>query len=86
MVTGRFRISENRLQNIVRRWTGKSFLEYVESKRMGLARETLLKTSKPISQITGECGYSSENSFYKAFRRFYGVPPSELRSKAASPP
>ncbi|MDR2303186.1 MAG: helix-turn-helix domain-containing protein, partial [Treponema sp.] len=81
MVTGCFHISENRLQNIVRRWTGKSFLEYVEYKRMGLARETLLKTSKPISQITGECGYSSENSFYKAFRRFYGMPPSELRPK-----
>jgi AraC-like DNA-binding protein len=81
LVTGCFHISENRLQNIVRRWTGKSFLEYVEYKRMRLARETLLKTSKPISRITGECGYSSENSFYKAFRRFYGMPPSELRPK-----
>jgi AraC-like DNA-binding protein len=81
MVTGCFHISENRLQNIVRRWTGKSFLEYVEYKRMRLARETLLKTSKPISRITGECGYSSENSIYKAFRRFYGMPPSELRQK-----
>jgi AraC-like DNA-binding protein len=81
MVTGSFHISENRLQNIIRRWTGKSFLEYVEFKRMRLAREMLLKTPKPISQITGECGYSSENSFYKAFRRFYGMPPSELRPK-----
>jgi AraC-like DNA-binding protein len=81
MVTGCFHISENRLQNIIRRWTGKSFLEYVEFKRMRLAREMLLKTSKPVSQITGECGYSSENSFYKAFRRFYGMPPSELRPK-----
>jgi AraC-like DNA-binding protein len=81
LVTGRFRIAENRLQNIVRRWTGKSFLEYVESRRMNLAREMLLKTSKPISQITGECGYSSENSFYKAFCRFYGIPPSKLRPK-----
>jgi AraC-like DNA-binding protein len=81
MVTGSFHISENRLQNIVRRWTGKSFLEYVESKRMSLAREMLLKTSKPVSRITSECGYSSENSFYKAFRRFYGIPPSELRQK-----
>jgi AraC-like DNA-binding protein len=86
MVTGWFRISENRLQNIVRRWTGKSFLEYVEYKRMRLARESLLKTSKPISRITGECGYSSENSFYKAFRRFYGMPPSELRQKSTTSP
>jgi AraC-like DNA-binding protein len=80
MVTSFFHISENRLQAIMRKWTGKSFLEYVESKRMILSRELLLKTSKTIGQITRECGYSSENSFYKAFRRFYGQPPSELRS------
>jgi AraC-like DNA-binding protein len=80
MVTGFFHISENRLQSIVRKWTGKSFLEYVESKRMILSRELLLKTSKTIVRITRECGYSSENSFYKAFRRFYGQSPSELRS------
>jgi AraC-like DNA-binding protein len=80
MVTGFFHISENRLQGITRKWTGKSFLEYVESKRMILSRDLLLKTSKTITLITQECGYSSENSFYKAFRRFYGQSPSELRS------
>jgi AraC-like DNA-binding protein len=79
MVTGFFHFSENRLQAIVRKWTGKTFLEYVESKRMVLSREMLLKTTKPIAQITRECGYSSDNSFYKAFRRFYGQSPSELR-------
>jgi AraC-like DNA-binding protein len=79
MVTGFFRISENRLQAIVRRRTGKSFLEYAESKRMILSRELLLRTPKSISQVTRECGYSSENSFYKAFRRFYGQSPSEIR-------
>jgi len=79
MVTGFFNISENRLQAVIRKWTGKSFLEYVESKRMALSRELLLKTTKSISTITKECGYSSENSFYKAFRRFYGLSPSEIR-------
>jgi AraC-like DNA-binding protein len=79
MVTGFFHISENRLQAIARKWTGKSFLEYVESKRMSLSRELLLTSSKTIAQITRECGYSSGNSFYKAFRRFYGQSPSELR-------
>jgi AraC-like DNA-binding protein len=79
MITAFFHISENRLQAIIRKWTGKSYLEYVESKRMSLSRELLLKTNKSISCITRECGYSSENSFYKAFRRFYNCPPSELR-------
>jgi AraC-like DNA-binding protein len=79
MITGFFHISENRLQAIVRKYTGKSFLEYVESKRMALSREKLLKTSLPISRVTVECGYSSENTFYKAFRRYFGMSPSEVR-------
>jgi AraC-like DNA-binding protein len=79
MVTNSFQISEYRLQTIVKKWTGKSFLEYVESKRMVHAKEMLLKTSKTISQISRECGYSLENSFYKAFRRFYRQSPGEMR-------
>jgi len=79
MVTLNFHINENRLQNIFRNWTGKSFLEYVESGRMTLARELLMKSEKTISQITRECGYSTENAFYKAFKRFYNMAPSDLR-------
>ncbi|GHV86876.1 hypothetical protein AGMMS50255_1720 [Spirochaetia bacterium] len=79
MITANFHISENRLQNIVRKWTGKSFLEYVESKRMELSRDMLLKTSLSVSQISKDCGYSSDNSFYKAFRRYYKMSPSEIR-------
>jgi AraC-like DNA-binding protein len=79
MVTSQFNIIEFRLQNIVRQWTGKSFLEYVESKRLALSREMLTKTSKSITQISYECGYSSDNSFYKAFKRYYDQSPSELR-------
>jgi len=79
MVTLNFNINENRLQNIFHRQTGNSFLEYVESKRMTLAKELLQKTNKFVSEITRDCGYSTENAFYKAFKRHYGVAPSDLR-------
>ncbi|GHT99161.1 hypothetical protein FACS1894142_6440 [Spirochaetia bacterium] len=81
IVTDFFHISENRLQAIVRKWTGKSFLEYVESKRMDRSRELLLKTDMSVSRIARDCGYASDNSFYKDFRRFYGQSPTEMRSK-----
>ena len=79
MVTSNFKINENRLQSIFRHQTGKSYLEYVESKRMLLAKELLSKTNKAISLITKECGYTTENAFYKAFKRYYGMAPSDLR-------
>ena len=79
LVTDHFNIMEIRLHNIFRRCTGKSFHEYVESKRMALSREMLIKTTLSIPQISRNCGYSSDNSFYKAFRRFYKMSPSNVR-------
>ena len=80
MVTNNLKINDTRLQSIFRRRTGKSYLEYVEYKRMVLAKDLLQKTQRPISQITRDCGYSTENAFYKAFKRHYGIAPSELRN------
>ena len=79
LVTDFFHISELRLQSIVRRQADKSFLEYVESKRMNISMELLQKTDFTISQIAKECGYANENSFYKTFRRFYNMPPGKVR-------
>ena len=79
MVTNKFRINENRLQETMRRLTGKTFLEYVESRRMTLAKELLSGSNKPVSKIARDCGYSTDNAFYKAFKRYYGTAPSDLR-------
>ena len=79
LATGNFNITEHQLQEIFRRRTGKSFLEYVESKRLILAREILLTTNKSINRIYKECGYSTENAFYKAFKRHYKKAPSQIR-------
>ena len=79
MVTGNFKINENRLQNIIRQRTGKSYFDYVESRRMALAKDFLQNTGKSISVITRECGYSTQDAFYKAFKRHFDMAPRDLR-------
>lgn len=80
-VTDRFGITEYALQRIVRNATGKSFFEYLDSLRMNHARLLLLETEMPLAAIIEKCGYNSRNTFYKAFKRTFGMAPSELREK-----
>jgi AraC-like DNA-binding protein len=78
-VTDEFSISEHALQKYMRELTGKSFFDCLEGLRMNSAWELVTKSDLPIRAIIGKCGYSSHNSFYKAFKRGYGVSPSTLR-------
>ncbi|MBR4061046.1 MAG: helix-turn-helix domain-containing protein [Lachnospiraceae bacterium] len=43
------------------------------------ANELLIQQNKTIYEIAMECGFNSDNSFYKAYRRFYGHAPSVKR-------
>lgn len=81
MVTERFQISEAHLQRIMRKATGSSFFEYVDKRRMSLAKQLLTQTRLSVAQIMVQCGYSTANSFYKAFKRFYGISPTALRAR-----
>lgn len=82
-VTDHFGITEYALQRIVRSATGKSFFEHLDSVRMKRAHGLLLETTLPLSAVIEQCGYSSRNTFYKAFKRTFGVAPSELREKGS---
>lgn len=80
LVTTHFGISESSLQRIMRKTTSSSFFEYVEAGRMKRARTLIEETAVPLSEVVGRCGYGSSNSFYKAFRRTYGMSPSAMRN------
>lgn len=83
MITERFSISGNTLQRIMRDTAGKSFFEYVNARRMARAKQLLLHTRLPIAEVSVRCGYASVNSFYKAFRRCFHIPPNTLRESGA---
>lgn len=85
MITEQFQISEAHLQRIVHQATGSSFFKYVDQRRMARARDLLLGTQLPVTQIIAQCGYNSANSFYKAFKRSYGLSPTALRAQGGQP-
>ncbi len=58
---------------------GVPAIQYLATWRMHLAREQLIETDQPISQIAARVGYLSEPSFNKAFKRVFEVPPGKVR-------
>lgn len=81
-VIDQFSISESTLRNILAKSAGMNFSEYVENHRMRQAQLLVERSVIPVSQIPHQCGYASANTFYKAFKRYFGVSPSILRAQA----
>ena len=79
MAAEKLGLSEKYILSAIREQTGKSFAEYVESVRMKQAEQMLLHTDDKINQIYGKIGFYSQNTFYKAFYRIYGVSPGVWR-------
>jgi AraC-like DNA-binding protein len=78
-VSSHFALSDRRIQNLIHEATAKTFFEYVNEKRMKMAYTLLSESAIPVNDIAAKCGFSLPNSFYKAFKRYFGFPPRDLR-------
>ena len=81
MVSDHFNISAPTLQKLLRPLTGKTFLAYVEGKRLEKAREMLASGKYTVIESARASGFSNKNSFYIAFKKAYGFPPSDILGK-----
>lgn len=62
--------------------TGKTPHEYLSGLRMTRARELLINTTLPISEIAAMCGFSSESHFWSFFKKANGITPKRCRQNA----
>ena len=58
--------------DLMKHETGKSTEDYVEFKRLDLAREQLLRTDKSVTEIAGGLGYPSAQYFSCLFKKITG--------------
>lgn len=59
--------------------TGVNFVDYLIEAKMRRAAELLLHTAHALTQISEETGYSNEQNFSRAFKKYFGVSPNEYR-------
>ena len=67
------------ISKLIKEYFGKSFKELVVDERMSKARELLLGTSMPVSDIIRSVGYENESYFHREFKKREGRTPLALR-------
>jgi len=77
-IADRFGISVTKLSKLFKE-NNIEYSFYISNLRMNLAKHTLVNTDSSIKNIARQTGYTSSNSFCRAFKRLQGISPNEYR-------
>ena len=69
---------------LFRRTTGKKLHEYRLQIRLRTALAKVLESRAPLTEVALDAGFSSHSHFTEAFRRQFGVVPSQVRAGGSS--
>lgn len=75
-------IHPNYLSEMLRKESNNTFLEIVTEKRMGMAKELIQFSEKPIQEVAISVGYTDRKYFTQLFKRFVGCTPTQYRKRA----
>jgi AraC-like DNA-binding protein/mannose-6-phosphate isomerase-like protein (cupin superfamily) len=70
------------LAHLVKKETGKTFLELLTERRLDRAKELMLHSSMPIARIAEMAGFSELAYFTRRFKQLTGVSPSRFRANS----
>lgn len=79
-----FELSEKTIHTMLRRITGMSFGDYLQQCRMQKAGVLLKESGLKVGEVGLRCGYSAESTFYRVFKQYYGITPTQFRADQSS--
>lgn len=74
-------MNKSALCKFVKKHTGKTFTNYINSLRLKKVAFLLTSTTDPACDIAYDCGFSSIPYFHRLFSRNYGMTPNAYRKK-----
>ena len=77
-------LSPNYLAHLIKKETGKTFVDLVTERRMEKAQELLKHTSLRISEVAAAVGFEDEAYFARRFRQWFRLAPRDYRSRATA--
>lgn len=84
-----FYLSTNYCGYLFKRYTGSTFVQYVQGLRLERAKHLLETTALPVAQIAASVGYVDLSRFSRLFKSEVGLTPAQYRARArgkAPPP
>jgi AraC family transcriptional regulator of arabinose operon len=75
-------LSTSRISRLFRQQTGTSIQQFLEGRRLEMARQRLSLTDQPISRISTDLGFSNPFYFSRRFTKCFKRSPSEYRLQA----
>lgn len=74
-------ITPSHLSNVFKKETGVNFSTYLTDVRMHIAKKLLQSSQLLIYEIAEQTGYSDAGYFGKAFKKYWGITPEELKKR-----
>ncbi|WP_322150625.1 AraC family transcriptional regulator [Paratractidigestivibacter sp.] len=82
-VAERFFVSPNYLSALLKKKTGRTYLQLVQDQKLAHAADLLATGSATVEDAARAVGYENMSFFYRKFRAAYGCPPAEWRRRAS---
>ena len=76
---GELNLSPGYLGDLVKKETGKTAQEFIQSKVIDVAKEKIFDHSKSVSQIAFELGFKYPQHFTRYFKKIVGQSPNDYR-------
>lgn len=81
-ISSEIAVSPNYLSALIKKSTGRTFIDLLTKKRIETARDLLLCSSLKIREISEKCGYSDQHYFSYCFKKYTGMSPNMCRREA----
>lgn len=72
-------LSPYHFHRIFKAVTGERLNEYLKRLKLESAANDLFYQKPPVTEVALDCGFSSSQSFAKAFKQYFGLTPSQVR-------
>ncbi|SKA75383.1 transcriptional regulator, AraC family [Caloramator quimbayensis] len=79
-IAEKMKLSPSYLRVLFKEIEGKSLSTFINEVRFENAKKLLETTDLTVAEIAERVGFSNNNYFYTAFKKFYGVSPNQYRS------
>lgn len=79
-IASKFYVSKYHISHLFKDNLGISIHRYILKKRLSLFRD-YIRENNEINEAYLACGFSDYSSFYRAFKKEYGISPSEYREQ-----